>query len=165
MKTNNILLTVALIAIAGFGIVPLRQMTLEKEIENERLFIQKQNQIERLTELENAQKITGNQSAIPMRPEQLSFVDDITRIAKKNGISLPESWNFSLGRNSEVNAEQISISFPVSGTRAQIQQFLQEIEQNPRFMGVKNFSFTTDSSRTTPRIDMSIDLYAFFLEV
>ena len=164
MKTSHILLSVALIAVAGFGIGPLRQMVQEKETQNERLFIQKQQQIQRLAELENTETVTGSRGAIPTRPEQLAFVEDLNRIAKKTGFILPKSWSFAIGRNSTVNADQLGVSFSLSGRREQILNFLKEVEANPRFMGVTGFSFSTDASRSIPTTTMGISLYAFFIE-
>lgn len=164
MKTSNILLTVALVVIAGFGINPLRKITLEREIKNDQLFIQKQAQIDRLIEVKNTEKETENTRAIPSSPEEIALINDINRIAKKTGFILPDSWSFSVGKNSDVGAEQISISFSLSGRRKQILSFLTEVEKNPRFMGVKDFSFTTDSTLAVPRTEMNIALYAFFIE-
>jgi hypothetical protein len=164
MKTSNILLTVALIAIAGFGVSPIRKMTHEKVVKNKQLFIKKKAQIERVNDLKNAEKTENNERVIPSSPQQMALIDDVDRIARKTGFSLPDAWSFSIGRNSDVNAEQISISFPLSGRRKQIQNFLQEVENNPRFMGVRGFSFTTDATQAIPRTEMSIALYAFFVE-
>lgn len=164
MKTRNILLSVALIAVAGFGLGPLHKMVQEKEATNERLFIQKQQQIERLEELENIEKTIGTTRVMPVTPQQIEFVNDINRIAKTTGLEIPDSWSFSIGHNSDVNAEQVSVGFSISGHRKQIQKFLKEVEENPRFMGVKSLSFSTDSTRSIPLTNMSVDLYVFFIE-
>jgi len=164
MKTRNILLSVVLIAVAGFGLWPLHKMAQEKEVINERLFIQKQQQIERLAELENREKTAGTTVSIPMSPHQIELVNDLNRIAKTTGLTIPDSWSFSMGHNSDVNAEQIGVGFPLSGSRNQIQKFLKEVEENSRFMGISNLSFTTDSTRSIPLTEMSVQVYAFFLE-
>ncbi len=164
MKTRNILLSVALIAIAGFGLWPLYGVAQKKEATNERLFIQKQQQIKRLTELENRETMTGTTITIPTTPQQIEFINDIDRIAKATGLAIPNSWSFSLGHNSDVNAEQVSVGFSLEGYRKQIQKFLKEVEKNPRFIGIKNLAFSTDSTRSIPRTKMSVELYAFFIE-
>jgi Tfp pilus assembly protein PilO len=164
MKTRNILLSVVLIAIAGFGLWPLHKMAQEKEVINNRLLIQKQQQIERLTELENREKITETTIAIPNTPQQIELVNDLNRIAKTTGLTIPDSWSFSVGHNSDVNAEQLSVGFPLSGSRNQIQKFLKEVEENSRFMGINNISFTTDSAQSIPLTKLSVQVYAFFLE-
>ncbi len=164
MKNKHILLSVLLISIVAFGFYPLRQTVKQKEIKNEQLFVQKQQQIERLNELENAEKITGSKIAIPASPKQVELINDISRIAKTTGLEIPTAWSFSLGHNSEVRAEQISVSFSLLGRHEQIQKFLTEVEKNPRFMGVKDFSFTTDFTQSIPTTEMPITLYAFFLE-
>jgi Tfp pilus assembly protein PilO len=164
MKNKHILLSVLLVAVIAFGFYPLLQTVKQKETQNEQLFAQKQQQIERLTELENTEKITGSKIALPTSPEQVELINDISRIAKITGLDIPSTWSFSVGHNSDVNAEQISVSFSLSGRHEQIQKFLTEVEQNPRFMGVKDFSFTTDFTKSIPTTEMPITLYAFFLE-
>jgi Tfp pilus assembly protein PilO len=164
MKNKHILLSVLLITIVAFGFYPLLQVVDKKEQKNEQLFAQKQQQIERLTKLENAGKEMNTQISIPSTPEQIALIDDVSRIAKATGIALPDNWSFSIGHNSDVNAEQISISFTLSGRREQIQRFLAEVEKNPRFMGVRDFSFNTDVGTSISITEMPITLYAFFLE-
>ncbi len=164
MKTSNIILTVALVLMAGFGVGPIRKVAIEREVKNKQLFIQKQSQIERLSMLEKVETVADTGKIIPTEPEQIELINDVNRIAKKTGFTLPDAWSFSIGKNSDVNAEQISISFPLSGRRKQIQNFLQEVENNPRFMGTNGLSFITDSSLPIPRTEMNISLYAFFIE-
>lgn len=163
MKTSNILLTVALVAIAGLGINPVRQTMLEREGKHKQLSTQKEEIVVRFDTVKTRQKTVGN-NRIPSSPEQIALVNDVNRIAKKTNLTLPLSWNFSFGKNSAVNAEQIGISFPITGRRQQILDFLKEVEQNPRFMGIKSFSITTDSSQEMQLTEMNVDLYAFFIE-
>lgn len=164
MKNKQILLSVLLVVLLAFVFYPLLQTVKQKESKNEQLFVQKQQQIERLTELENTEKTTGSKISIPTSPAQIEFINDVSHIAKITGIKIPNTWSFALGHNSEVNAEQLSISFSLSGRREQIQKFLIEVEKNPRFMGIKDFSFTTDFAKSIPTTEMPITLYAFFLE-
>lgn len=164
MKNKHILLSVLLIAVIAFGFYPLVRIAKQKKIKNEQLFAQKQQQIERLNELENTEKITGSKITIPASPKQVELINDISHIAKITGLHVPNAWSFSIGHNSDVNAEQISVSFTLSGKQEQIQKFLTEVEKNPRFMGVKDFSFTTDYTKSIPTTEMPITLYAFFLE-
>lgn len=164
MKNKHILLSVLLITVVAFGFYPLLQVVDKKEQKNEQLFAQKQQQIERLAELKNVRKEMNTERSIPSSPEQIALIDDVSRIAKTTGIALPDNWNFSIGHNSDVNAEQISISFTLSGRRKQIQRFLTEVEKNTRFMGVRDFSFNTDASNSISITEMPVTLYAFFLE-
>lgn len=164
MKNKHILLSVLLVTIIAFGFYPLMKMAQEKEIKNEQLFIKKQQQIERLAEVENVEQKTGTKITIPDSPKQIEFVNDISRIAKTTGITIPSAWNFSIGHNSSVNAEQISVGFSLSGKREQIKKFLSEVEKNPRFMGIQNFSFQSDFTKSIPITEMPVTLYAFFLE-
>lgn len=164
MRNLHILLSVLLITVAAFGVRPVLQAVQEKEQENQQLFAQKQHQIERLAEVEAAAKDPKMQFQIPETPAQINLIDDLSRIAKTTGIALPDNWNFSLGHNSAVNAEQVGVNFTLSGRREQIQKFLEAIEQNPRFMGVETFSFHTDFNKSIATTEMPISLYAFFLE-
>lgn len=163
MKTSHILLTVGLVAVVGLGLNPVRKNVIEKEEKNEQLFAQTETLLERVKAVETTQT-EGSITAIPSTPEQIALVNDVNRIAKKTGFSLPQDWSFSLGTNSDVNAEQVSLSFTLSGRRQQILNFLKEIEQNPRFMGVRSFAFTTDVEPSIPQTKMDISLYAFFIE-
>ena len=163
MKTNQIIAVVGLIAAVGFGVMPLQQKVNEQKELNSRLSITKQKQIEQVAQLEKIAAAGSHEKYIPDGPAELAFANDLKRIGKKNGITVPASWSFSTNFSSDVGAEQISVSFPIQGRRQQIANFLSDIEANPRFMGVKSFAITSDPDASLGLTKMSVEIYGFFL--
>lgn len=163
MKTKQIIAVVGLIALIGFGIMPLQKMASEQAALNQNLFLKKQQQIELVEKLEKIATSGSRETYIPNEPEELALANDLMVIGKKNGITIPENWNFKFNHNSDVGAGQISVSFPIQGRRQQIANFLSDIEKNSRFLGVKNFAIKTDSSASLVMTEMTVEIYGFFL--
>lgn len=163
MKTSQIIAVVGLVASIGFGVVPLQNLASEESARNEKLFAKKQKQIEEVEKLEKLVASGSHEKYIPDGPEEIALADDLNNIAKKTGITLPASWSFNTNTNSQVGASQISVSFPIEGRRQQIANFLKEIEQNQRFLGVKDFSMKTDFESSLSLTSMDVDVYGFFL--
>lgn len=164
MKTKQIIAVVGLIALIGFGIMPLQKMAAEQAALNQSLFVKKQKQIEEVAKLEKMAASGSHEKYIPKEPEELAFADDIIAIGKKNGVTTPANWDFKFNYNSEVGAGQISVSFPIEGRRQQIANFLGDVEKNSRFMGIKDFAIKTDASASLTLTKMTVEIYGFFLE-
>ncbi len=163
MKTSQVIASVGLIAVIGFAIMPLQKMASQEAAENTKLFTTKQLQIEKLEKLEKIAAAGSHEKYIPDGPQELAMANQLKVIAKKTGITLPANWNFNMNYNSDIGADQISVSFPIKGRRQQIMNFLRGVENNSRFLGVKDFAIMTDFESSLSLTEMNVDIYGFFL--
>jgi hypothetical protein len=77
---------------------------------------------------------------------------------------VPNSWNFSVKEDADLEVSEIDLSFSIKNTRGNIYKFLQLVERNPRFMGIKNFGIRSFYEGNTKKTEMEINLYAFSQE-
>lgn len=163
MKTDRIIAIVGLIAAVGFGIMPLQKMAAEEEVLNRKLFLKKKQQIEQVERLEKIAKAGSFEIYIPDEGEELAMVDNLREIGRKTGITIPSDWNFNANYNSDIGAEMLAVNFPIQGKNQQIVSFLKGVENNPRFLGVKDFSISRDFNSALSLSSMNVSVYGFSL--
>ncbi len=165
MKTWKILLIVITAGITGFATVPFYKEYKVLNTKLDQLQKNRDKKIEEQKELAKIKKEIENDkknflTKIPAEVEQEKLIMDLLSIATKTGFGFSD-LSFSQGKNAKLGIPQINISFSTEGNKNQLIDFLKNIEENERFMGMENFSITT-SKDDKQSVSLGVSLYAYF---
>ena len=163
MKNWQIVLLFSLVLIIGFGTWPLYQKREAQQTELAELTAKK-NQL--AAEFKNVQQnFEALQSEtdspfteIPQNYDQAQLLEDVLQLTTQNGFSV-ENFQFGLSYNAAVETDEINVRFELEGARSSIANFLQDVEEFPRFLGVESLQLTSGDNR---RSKMGVSLYSFF---
>ncbi|MDH3324720.1 MAG: type 4a pilus biogenesis protein PilO [Candidatus Peregrinibacteria bacterium] len=166
MKTWKILMIVLTIAILGFVTQPEFEKFQNLNSEKEKLVKIKKDKIAELQKLkaietEIIETARNDLNQIPVEIDQENLIKDMLRITRKTGFPF-SGLNFSKGMNSKLNIPQVSISFSTKGEKGKLLEFLREIENNERFLGMENFSISTEQDGIKRMVSLGVSLFAFY---
>jgi Tfp pilus assembly protein PilO len=100
-------------------------------------------------------------SQIPNRKAQAELIRDLINLSNKSGFVF-KTLGFSVGANPEVGAQELSVRFSLLGRESGLETFLLGVEQNQRWLGLRNFNFQKTERAGTPLVQMEMDLYSFY---
>jgi len=168
MKNSKILLIIIIASLLGFGIVPLKNSIKDLQITNNELLLKKNLKLAELKSFQESTKtnkgnIVDPEQAIPPTASQSSLLARIKILAFKSNVSIPESWNFSITRDNDLDISKIDTSFSITGEITKIRDFLKRLEDSSRFLGVKDLQIRTSREDITSS-QMNVNLYAYFQE-
>lgn len=165
MKNNwKILAVLFVIIFAGFGIRPIYRGVTKLKADESRLIKQKEKSIAKLKMLQEKEKSdTSTKMYISESLDQSELIRLVQDLTKKTGFAV-SNFQFSQGKNTKVGAQQVNISFALSGKRNQILQFLRAVENNTRFLGLKTFGLTTSFKENKAETTLSAQLYSFYMK-
>ena len=166
MKTWQILVIVFIIAILGFVTMPEFEKFQNLESEVAKLTKTKQAKVVELQSLKSIEKEIAETSQsdlnkIPVALDQENLIKDILRITRKTGFPF-SGLSFAKGMNSKLNIPQVTISFSTKGEKQRLFEFLEEIENNARFLGMENFAISTSQEGGKEMVSLGVSLFAFY---
>lgn len=168
MKTWKILFIVIIVSIIGFGVFPLKKSIDSLKVENQKLSQEKKKKIAEHKEL-SGQNIEGKgildpELEIPRKLEQTELLIDLQKIASQTNIQLPDSWSFSVVKDSDLDISELGISFPIKGSRGDIYKFIQLVEKNKRLLKIERLAISTFYENNILVSEMTVNLQAFSQE-
>ena len=164
---NLTILTIAfcVLVLAGYSF-PLAKKVSNLKKENITLTSQLKSKEELRESLKEAQKElaqTSIEKKIPFSVDQENLLRDLIKILKKSNFSF-ESFNFSLGKQQHLNSKQVLVNTQIKGLKNNLKTLLSYIEQNERFLGMENLTFSIQEKKGLKTTSMSLSIYALFQE-
>ncbi len=166
MRAWHILTFLVGVIVLGTYVQPLREDVRNQE----RVFQTKESEIETLNEqLNTITQLQKEKSefasefvdSIPLAPEQDALLQDLYTLTLRHGFVF-DAVSFTRGENPQVGIREIRASFNTEGSKRNLIPFLKSIEENKRFLGLKNLSITTSSEGSTETVRFGVDIYAFY---
>lgn len=165
---NKLVLWLALLTIPlyGFWIIPQNAQADQKVETISALEAETKDYQEKIIELKDLDKLLSDErfdgvlERIPPTLEQETFILLLQRIAESSGFVF-DSLSFSRGQDAAIEANTLDANFSVKGRADRFVQFLETIEKSPRFMGISNFSYSTENINGIGVVTMSVPLYTF----
>lgn len=166
MKNWKFWLSLSIIPLFGFWIFPTLKVVESHKKEVSKLETIKSEKIKILKSLEAKKEELPTEEEqtllkkIPLTLEQENLIRDIYKISKKTGFAF-SSLGFGKGKNPDVDAPQMNIDFSVEGRLSYLKEFLTQIEQNERFLGMNNFNVGIKEKNGVKIVSLSVSLFAF----
>lgn len=155
-----------MIPLYGFWIVPQNKAIKVQQQEVQALETETadyQKKIKQLKDLDTLLKdptYDGVLERVPVSLEQETFILLLQQIAKSTGFVF-ESISFNKGQNSSLETSTLNAKFSIKGRADKFPDFLEAIEQSPRFMGLESFGYTVEKTNGIDIISMSVPVYTF----
>lgn len=146
----RIILVILTVCIYGFALKPwwgeykTQQQTITQ---NQDQITALQSKLKDLKELENNPEDADWESLlqkIPVYKEQEQVIRDIKRISESSGFTF-KSLSFGTATDTKAKAERLTVSLATKGPYDKLFYFLSLIQQNPRYLGVKDLKLTSQT--------------------
>lgn len=174
MKRSSIWLLLLLVPLYGFWVFPTQELLDKEQIKVEKLEEKRDEKTQELLELQELrdklkklQEENKNAGMEPLRKlpfsiDQEDLIQDLQEIANRSGFKF-NAVGFSTGINKDLGLPEITMNFSVEGLKAQVPKFLQNIEENERFLLMDDLGVSVDK-QTQQTVSMQISLHAFAQE-
>ncbi len=97
---------------------------------------------------------------VPLTLKQELIMLDLQRIVQESGFIF-DGLSFAKKQNSQVEAPELIITFSAQGKKTSIPSFLKRIEENQRFMGLRDLKFSEGELNEVPIATISASVYSF----
>ena len=161
----RIILIIIIACLYGFTLKPWwADYKVQKQtiVNNETQIESVKKTLEELKELENNPEETDWENLlkkIPVYNEQEQIIRDLKRISEASGFTF-KTLSFGETTDTQAKAERLTVSFSVKGSYDKLFYLLSLIQQNPRYIGIKDLKLTsqtlTDGER---RANMNLSLF------
>lgn len=158
---NIIVIALSLITLIGYC-GPLFKNIGDIKNKNEILrakFEDKKDLKKELKELQTTLAKTNIDKNIPFHADQENLIRDFVKILGKSSFDF-DSLSFSLGKHGKLNIPQVLVNVHIKGLRSNIKSLLSYIEQNERFLGMDNLTFSTQEKNGIEFTSLSLSIFA-----